>query len=351
MIKRLISAIILFSYFLTVNAYAFDTEDLSAECAVLMNAQTGEVLFSKNAHKRHSMASTTKIMTSLLAVESGLLQNEITVTENMIKVEGTSMGLQVGDRVSLDELLHGMLLQSGNDAANATAVYLGGSLTDFVALMNERADEIGMKNTSFETPSGLDGENHYSTAYDMAILGAEAVKNPKFLSVCSKTKATLSYGNPPYSRTLYNHNKLLGMYDYFYGIKTGFTKKSGRCLVSYADKDGAGLVAVTLNAPDDWNDHKKLCDYGFNIIKSYSVKPDLPESIFVVGSDEEKIGISSEEFLISSSINEVSVSFKVYLPAFVYAPVNKGDVVGRWDIYIDGAFEASISIIAENSVF
>lgn len=350
MLKRIISAIILLVLLLTVNAYALESGDLSAECAVLMNVQTGDVIFGKNADRQRSMASTTKIMTSLLAVESGLLQNEITVTEEMVKVEGTSMGLLVGDKVSLDELLHGMLLQSGNDAANATAVYLGDSIESFVSNMNLRARKIGMNNTSFQTPSGLDGENHYSTAYDMALLGAEAVSNPKFLSVCSKQKASLSYGNPPYTRTVYNHNKLLFRYDFVYGIKTGFTKKSGRCLVSYAKKDGVGLVAVTLNAPDDWNDHKKLYDFGFSGISAQQVKPEVPASVPVVGSVLSELAVSTESYTISSELSKNNVSYRVFLPAFVYAPVKKGDVIGWWDIYLNGVKTESISIIAENDV-
>ena len=348
MFKILVSAITLISLCFTTQVYALNSEDLSAECAVLMNAHTGEVLFGKNEHKQRSMASTTKIMTTLLAVESGMLQNEITVTEDMIMVEGTSMGLLVDDTVSLDELVHGMLLQSGNDAANAAAVYLGGTMDDFVDLMNHRAVQLGMKNTHFETPSGLDGKSHYSTAYDMALLGIEAVRNPKFLSVCSKLNATLTYGNPPYSRKLYNHNKLLGMYDYVYGIKTGFTKKSGRCLVSYAVKDGVGLVAVTLNDPNDWDDHKKLYDYGFGAIKSEVLIPEIPDKICVVGSEKDTIGIVSENYVTTAGIDKIS--YIVYLPPFVYAPVQKGDIIGRWDVFVDGVKVDSLSIIAENSV-
>ena len=348
MFKNLISAITIISLCFTTQVYALNSESVSAECAVLINAQTGEVLFGKNEHKKRSMASTTKIMTSLLAVESGLLQNEITVTEDMIRVEGTSMGLLVDDIVSLDELVHGMLLQSGNDAANAAAVYLGGTIDGFVDLMNQRAIQLGMNNTQFETPSGLDGENHYSTAYDMALLGIEAVENPKFLSVCSKTEATLTYGNPPYSRMLYNHNKLLGMYDYVYGIKTGFTKKSGRCLVSYAVKEGIGLVVVTLNAPNDWDDHKKLYDYGFNALEADVLIPKIPDKICVVGSENDTIDIISENYVSTTDIDKIS--YIVYLPPFVYAPVQKGDIIGRWDVFIDGVKANSLSIVAENSV-
>ncbi len=348
MIKKLISFVIILSLsVLRVSALSADV--LSAECAVVLSEETGEVLFQKNAYKQHSMASTTKIMTSLLAVESGKLQNEIKVTADMLRVEGTSMGLLDGDSVSLDELLHGMLLQSGNDAANVTAFYLGGDIENFAVLMNERAQQIGMTDTNFVTPSGLDSDGHYSTAYDMALLGIEAVNNPKFLSVCSKQKATLTYGNPPYRRTLYNHNKLLDYYDYALGIKTGFTKKSGRCLVSYAEKDGVGLVAVTLNAPNDWNDHKLMLDYGFETVNSVVVAPNIPTSISVVGGFADSVKVSAESYVFSSA-KDVQFEQRVYMQKFVYAPVKSGDVVGRWDLYADGKLVSSLPITVSESV-
>lgn len=334
MIKRICVALALIC-FLAPTVSALNADSVSAECAVLISAQTGEVLFDKNANKQHSMASTTKIMTALLTIESGLTQHEITVTDDMLSVEGTSMGLLPGDSVSLGELVYGMMLPSGNDAANVAAVYLGGSVEGFAGMMNERALEIGMKNTNFVTPSGLDSENHYSTAYDMALLGREAVKNPLFLSVCSSKKKTLTYGNPPYSRTLYNHNRLLDYYDYALGIKTGFTKKSGRCLVSYAKKDGVGLVAVTLNAPDDWNDHKTMLNYGFETVKVKLIKPDVPSTVKVVGSDVGEIQTSVSDLVLQTAGEPVTEQ-RVYIKKFLYAPVKEGDIIGICELYSDG---------------
>lgn len=348
MIKKFVS-LFLILIISTLRVSALNANDISAECAVVISEQTGEILFEKNPHKQQSMASTTKIMTSLLAIESGKLQNEIKITEEMIKVEGTSMGLLPGDSVSLDELLHGMLIQSGNDAANATAVYLSGSLESFAQSMNTRAKQIGMNNTNFVTPSGLDSQEHYSTAYDMALLGREAVLNSKFLSVCSKQKATLTYGNPPYSRTLYNHNKLLDYYEYALGIKTGFTKKSGRCLVSYAKKDGVGLIAVTLNAPNDWQDHRLMLDYGFKNINSFEVNAKIPMSIPVVGGNVDEVKITTESY-IYSSLNSADIEHRVFLQRFIYAPVKIGEVVGFWRIYSDGKLVKEIPITAAESV-
>ena len=347
MIKKTVAFIVVLLS-LSFNVSALNADDISAECAVIMTAQSGEVIFAKNEHKQHSMASTTKIMTSLLAVESGKLQNEITVTDAMLKVEGTSMGLMAGDSVSVEELCYGMLLPSGNDAANVTALYLGGNIKDFASLMNARAKKIGMMNTNFVTPSGLDDDNHYSTAYDMALLGREAVRNPQFLKICSSKNATLTYGNPPYSRTLYNHNRLLSSYDYVYGIKTGFTKKSGRCLVTYAEKDGVGLVVVTLNDPNDWHDHKQMLDFGFETVTAESIKPHIPETIPVTGGFSDSVKVSVQDVLIESSAEKITYSYRI--PRFIYAPVNTGDVIGNIDVFSGERLIDSISVTACNDV-
>lgn len=334
---------------MTVSVSALESSDVSADCAVLISQQTGEVIFQKNAYEHHSMASTTKIMTSLLAAQSGKLHDEITVSKEMIQVEGTSMGLLPGDSVSLYELIYGMLLPSGNDAANVTAYYLGGNVENFAKKMNAKAKEIGMDNTNFVTPSGLDDKNHYSTAYDMALLGRYAVNDPVFRSVCSSKKVTLSYGNPPYKRTLYNHNRLLDSYKYAFGIKTGFTKKSGRCLVSYAEKDGTGLVAVTLNAPNDWNDHKLMLDYGFSRLKRYVFKPAIPQTIDVVGGNVEKCKLCCVQFEYDSSEQRNPVQ-KLVVDKFAYAPIKKGDRLGEVKFYLDGKNIGSADIVAAEDI-
>lgn len=343
MLKR-ISVILLLSVFFSVRVCALSENDISAECAVLISEQTGTVLFAKNEHKSHSMASTTKIMTSIIAVESGKLLNEITVTDKMVNVEGTSMGLVAGDSISLHELVYGMLLPSGNDAANAAAVYLAGSTNDFSKLMNKKAAEIGMNHTSFVTASGLDNENHFSTAYDMALLGRYAVNNPEFLKVCSSVKANLSYGNPPYDRFLTNHNRLLREYDGCLGIKTGFTKKSGRCLVSYAKRNGTGLIAVTLNDPDDWNDHRKLFDYGFEVVSSETVEFDIPESVSVVGGIKDSVCIAAENFCLENT--NKNISFVYCIPRFLYAPVKAGQIIGNIIIYLDSEVIGRVPVTA-----
>lgn len=325
---------------------------ISASSAVVMVVQTDEVLYEHNAREKRSMASTTKIMTALLALEKADLKKQITVTEEELKVEGTSMGLLPNDKVTFEGLVYGMLLQSGNDAANVTAVKLGGTVENFIHMMNERADEIGMDDTNFVTPSGLDDDEHYSTAYDMALLGCEAIKNADFRYICSQKKASVLYGNPPYKRTLTNHNKMLSYYDGCIGLKTGFTKKSGRCLVTAAERNGVMLVAVTLNAPNDWNDHKILLDYGFSKVNNRVLDNDTSSlKVSVVGGKKSSVSVVAEnKSNYACSENSNGITADILLDCFVYAPVKKGDTVGKIVYYENSKLIAETPVVAKSSV-
>ena len=327
--------ILLLFIFNPICVNALDCEDISARSAVVICADTNEIVFSKNADEELPMASTTKIMTVILALEYGANDFMYSVTEEMVSVEGSSIGLLPDDKISLKTLVKGMLLESGNDAANSVAHIVGGNIEEFVSLMNYKAKEIGMNSTSFETPSGLDGEHHYSTALDMAILGSYAIKNPEFSQICSSQNQVVYYGNEPYRRVFSNNNKLLTLYDGAFGIKTGFTKKSGRCLVSAAKKDGKTLVAVTLNAPDDWNDHIKMYDYSFELVKTYNISCDIENlKVKVVGGDKPDISVKFNEINSFTTINnDFSYSYKIFLEKFLYAPVYCGDVVGFVEFY------------------
>lgn len=348
--KRIIALLLAVISACSFELYAYADIGVSAESAVLMCADNGEILFSRNSDRQMSMASTTKIMTSLLALEAAIPEKEIVVTKEMVSVEGTSMGLIPGDSVSMEELVYGMLLQSGNDAANTVAHVLGGGQEGFAKLMNERAAEIGMKNTNFVTASGLDDKNHYSTAYDMALLACECIENPEFADICSQKKAKLTYGNPPYARTLTNHNKLLWKYSDTIGIKTGFTKKSGRCLVSAAKRDGVTLVAVTLNAPDDWNDHISMFEYGFSKCKGTSISCDLSGvSLKVAGGDKPSVSVKlayNPEWL-----SDEESRCRVILKPFEYAPVPEDSVVGSAVFYSDNGIIDEVPLLAADSVF
>lgn len=346
--KKILSAVIavVISLLSVCVSYGADL-NISAQSAVLICAESGEILFERNADKQLSMASTTKIMTSLLALEAGTPNREIVVTEEMVSVEGTSMGLVAGDSVSLIELVYGMLLQSGNDAANTVAYVIGGSPEGFADMMNARADKIGMKYTNFVTASGLDDDEHYSTAHDMALLAAECLKNPGFAAICSQKTAKLTYGNPPYARTLTNHNRLLWSYPDSIGVKTGFTKKSGRCLVSAARRGGITLVAVTLNAPDDWADHKELLDYGFSVCKSSLLTCDLSQTAMPVsGGKKDSVALR----LAYQSEGLEGSRCVLLLKPFEYAPVNEGETVGKAVFVYGDRVVAEIPVVTAQSV-
>lgn len=324
---------------------------VSAGSAVLLCAETGEVLYEKDAHLRRPMASTTKIMTALLTLEAAAPQREVSVTPGMVAVEGTSMGLLPGDAVSLYALACGMLLSSGNDAANTAATALGGSVQAFSERMNARAALLGMTDTHFVTPSGLDDEAHYSTAYDMALLACEALRNPQFADICARESVRVSYGNPPYPRTLTNHNRLLRLYDGCIGVKTGFTKKSGRCLVSAARRAGVTLVAVTLRDPDDWNDHIALFEYGFSEVHSVPLDGDVSAvRIPVTGGTQDGVGVACAGLPRAVSVDPGQVRRTVYVRPFLYAPVSRGAVVGRAEYTLGGRTVCTVDLTADHSV-
>ncbi len=324
----------------------------SAQSAVVIDAATGIALYEKQADLQLSMASTTKIMTALLTLEQEHLDSYFTVDSDAIQVEGSSMGLLVGDSVTYRGLAYGMLLLSGNDAANAAAVQIAGSISAFVELMNQRAAALGMTNTHFVTPSGLDDDAHYSTARDMAILARAALQNPYFAEICSSTTVKISYGNPPYLRTLTNHNKLLTYCDGVIGVKTGFTKKSGRCLVSACTRNGATLICVTLNDSNDWDDHANFYDVYFG--EYHTLELALPAesySVPVVGGTADAVTVIAEgEEEISLPQSVTTLETQVCLPQFCYAPVEAGTVLGEVRYYADSVLVATRPLVAANAV-
>ena len=326
---------------------------VSAKGAVVYELKTGKVLYEKNANERLPMASTTKIMSALLTAESGSLDERFTVDSEAIKVEGSSMGLQEGDIVTKRILMYGMLLPSGNDAANAAAVAVSGSVPKFVQLMNERAAQLGLENTHFVTPSGLDDDTdeHYSTALDMAKLAAAAIDNGIFREICGTSRAKLSYGNPPYDRWLVNTNKLLTSLDGVIGVKTGFTDKAGRCLVSACERNGSTLICVTLNDRNDWADHTALYEKCFGLCEQYSLSCDKELSVNVVGGKEDKAECFSPEVKISLPIGEnENVTSVTAIKPFVYAPVYQKECVGYVRYYYNDKEIASSPVFTKLSV-
>lgn len=330
--------------------------EVSAQSAVVLTADTGTVLFEKDGHTPRPVASTTKIMTALLALEAAQEQGDplVDITQEMVAVEGSSMGLQAGDSISLTGLAAGMLLASGNDAANAAALYLDGSLESFAARMNQRAAALGMEDTHFVTPSGLDGEDaqglgHLSTAYDMALLARAALEDQAFRQLCSSPSLAVEFAEPVKRVTYTNHNKLLAQYQGCVGVKTGFTKEAGRCLVSAAERDGALLIAVTLNAPNDWQDHTALLDYGFSQVEPYQLAGgDVRLTVPVVGSPVEVMSLrGSNGGEVTLPLGQgAQVERVVRVPKFLYAPVEAGEQVGEICWYLEGQLLGSAPLTA-----
>ena len=331
-------------------AEAASLSGISAQGFVVMDAATDTVLYEHNAQKIMSMASTTKIMTGLLALERLNPDEIVTIREEMVMVEGTSMGLLPGDALSVRGILTGLLLASGNDAANTLAIHMAGSLPDFALLMNQKAREIGMKNTSFVTPSGLDHDNHYTTACDMALLASYAMKNPTFEDIVSSKKEKVVFQNPSKTVTYANHNRLLSTVDGAVGVKTGFTQKSGRCLVSAARRNGALLVAVTLKASSDWDDHKKLYEYGFTQVGEVPLDTSIPKSLAVVASSKTEITLKTARTPTTVlPLTNNKIERKIQLPRFVFADITEGDPLGEIQYYCAGRLIHTEPILAAES--
>ena len=334
-----------------VPARAAEQPSVSAASAILVEAESGRVLFEKNAQEPRAMASTTKIMTALLTLEQP--DREITITEDMIRVEGSSMGLRAGDRLSLHGLAAGMLSVSGNDAANAAAIAIDGSLSAFAERMNRRAAELGLTQTHFVTPSGLDAQGHEMTAADLARLMCYAMENESFASLCGSRQVSVSFEEPEEARTYTNHNKLLTLLEGCIGGKTGYTKHAGRCLVSAAERDGIRLVAVTLSDPDDWNDHMALMEYGFSELELYT-EPQTPYSgkIAVTGGSAPFVSVQGEEGEAFPVLQEEAqrVECRVELPPFLYAPVHAGSQIGSLSYWLDGEEKCRVPLYAGQEI-
>lgn len=322
---------------------AYETLSTSAKACIVLEADSGRVLGGQEIHKRLPMASTTKMMTALLALEQPELEELFTVDPRAVGTEGSSMGLREGDQVNLLSLCYGMLLPSGNDAANATAYRLGGSLEGFAQLMNQRAEELGLGDTHYQNPSGLDAEGHYSSAYDLAKLCAVALEEPTFREICGLTRAQVSFGNPPKARWLENYNKLLTRYPGCIGVKTGFTEAAYRCLVSAAERDGVTLICVTLNCPDDWDTHAALYDHFFAQLEPVDLSALVPESLPLANGSEDRQGQPVEKLPVtlgskSSAVilSGEKVSREVLRQPLLFSPVSAGEVVGELQLYLDG---------------
>ena len=337
---------------LPINAGA---PSLSAKSAILIDAE-GLTIFEKNADARMGMASTTKIMTALVVTERLSPDTVVSIPPEAVNVEGSSVYLCEGELLTVEELLYALMLASANDAAVALAIAAAGSVESFAEKMNERAYELGLRDTHFVNPHGLNHEEHYTTARELARITAEALRYPSLRRIVATPKTTIPQGITPDSpegaaeRYLYNHNKMLRLYEGAIGVKTGFTKATGRCLVSAAERDGLTLIAVTLNASDDWNDHSAMLDYGYSLYERVTLfgVGEFTCSYPVTGGREQYVTLAnSQPITLTLKKNRAKTECAVYSPQrFEFAPVTEGALIATLHVSVGDAVATSPLIAA-----
>ena len=327
---------------------------LSAASAVLYESSSGTFVLTKDADTRRPMASTTKIVTALVATRLiDSLDEIVTVSSDAVGIEGSSLYLREGEQLSIRELLYGLLLQSANDAATAIAIHCSGSTSAFADEMNKVAGELGLSDTHFSNPHGLHADDHYTTARELAILASVAMEDDLIREIASTVRHTIPKTNLSPARPILNHNKLLRLNDCAIGLKTGFTKASGRCLVGAFEKDGLSLITITLSAPNDWEDHKKLFAYATATLESRLIaqKGSLHYDIPIIGAKGASIRCTNAEDVIMTLPREAkNPEPSVSLPHFLVAPIRKGAIVGTLSYRYDSGMVFDIPLIADETV-
>lgn len=320
--------------------FSVKAEALSAQKVVVMDAQTGHILYEKDGDERSLIASTTKIMTALLVCEQCNVLDRVRIPVEAVGIEGSSMYLQEGEVLTVQELLYGLMLRSGNDAAVALAIYCGGTVEGFAQLMNDKARQLGMGNSHFENPHGLDNPHHYSTAKDLAVLASYAMCNPIFAKTVSTKQVNVA------NRTLTNHNKLLWRVEGAEGVKTGYTKAAGRILVSSAVRQDRRLVTVTINAPDDWRDHEALINEGFTHYSRECVvrEGDVIGYAEVLGGVMSQVSLVAAEDVFCTMADWESAQIILSDYGLLYAPVVRRQSAGVAYIQADGVIVGKFSV-------
>lgn len=316
-------------------------EAVSAQKAILLDASTGRVIYEKNADEQSLIASTTKIMTALVVCQQCNVLDRVRIPREAVGIEGSSMYLKEGEILTVQELLYGLMLQSGNDAAVALAIYCGGTVEGFAQMMNDKARSLGLDASHFVNPNGLDAPGHYSTARDLAVLAAYAMEDPLFAQTVSTRQIKIG------DRYLTNHNKLLWQLEGAEGVKTGFTKAAGRILVSSAQRQGRRLVCVTINAPDDWNDHAVLYEQGFEDFSIQSVieENEILGQAEVIGGESGLVHLVAEEGFSYALTNQEQPEILLPQGEFVYAPVVEGADAGYAFVVLGGKTIGKIPLI------
>lgn len=319
---------------------------LSAQGAAMVEVESGRLLFGQNENERLPMASTTKIMTALVAVEQGDPAQICTVSPRAAKVEGSSLYLKAGEKYTLEQMLYGLLLRSGNDAATVIAENVAGSEAAFVELMNEKAAQLGLSNTHFDNPTGLDGETHYTTAKELALLTAAALQNESFCRYFGAKDYLIAAAETHGPAYLVNKHRLLESREDVIGGKTGYTKAAGRSLVTAARQDGLTLVVATINDPDDWNDHGQLLDEGFSAYERAEVSAMiLPQCVPVAGGGSLTAKAVEEFFVTVPQGAGERLQIVYHLPRFCYDSVGLLDQVGQASVRLDGEELARLPLL------
>ena len=327
-----------------IRASAEFQPSVSAEACVLMY-EDGTCLYEKNPDDKKLIASTTKIMTAIVALENSELNDKVKIKEKHCNVEGSSMYLKPGTTYTVKELLLGLLLASGNDAALSLADHVSGNNKEFAELMNEKAKELGMDNSSFSNPHGLDERGHYSSARDLAKLMLYCMQNDDFRALVSTYHATIK------EQSYTNHNKLLKSYPGCIGGKTGFTSAAGRCLVSCVEKDGMRLVCVTLSDPDDWQDHGKLYDYAFENYYLRDLTAGLEYQVPMISGNKKSISVIPDRDIKIFLEKDVKVEIRAVVPPFVFPPLKIGETAGKICVIINNNVVEEIPLVyAEEAV-
>lgn len=321
----------------------------SARALALYQPDTDSFLYEKNASMPLKMASTTKIMTALVAIETAPLDQVLTVPDEAAGIEGTSLYLSEGDTGTLSDFLYALMLASANDAAATIAINLSGSIEAFADKMNERATELRLQHTHFENPHGLDADEHYTSARDLALLTAEALQNPSFAEIVSTERKTIYLNDGETVRNLTNHNRLLKSVSGACGVKTGFTRASGRCLVSAAERNGVRIIAVTLDCPNDWQEHTALLEKGLSLFQyaSLAKKRSIAFRLPVLNGNESTVLISNPRDIYAVFPNDADIETRFDTPRYLTAPIKKGAVLGKVSFYLNNKLIAESPLTAE----
>ena len=324
----------------------------SAKACAIIDEASGRILLEHNAHAPLPMASTTKVMTALLAIEQGDLSAPVTCSRNAFGVPGTSIYLSQGETLTLEQMLYGLMLASGNDAAVAIAEHIGGSVEDFCRQMTLRAAELGCKNTVFLTPHGLPCDGHHTTAADLALIAREAMGHETFRTIVSTQRATIPWEGHDYDRVLNNKNKLLSTYDGATGIKTGYTKAAGRCLVFGAERSGMRMIGVVLNCADWFNEAARLMDIAFAEYEAITLmeQGECIRTLPVEIADGAEVGAVLTADLSGVIEKDAFPQIEIDLPKSLEAPVQAGQILGEVRMVHDDTVLCAVPLAAEHDV-